>query len=440
MSPSALTRRLAALVRTGVVVLLVFTVASAASSPGAAKPPRSPRAVTRATAIADAYVRADRPRANFGAARTLRANASPKTLTYIRFAVFAANFERAVLRLYALRASASGVRVRRYRAKWSERTLTFATAPRAARAAIGSGPLERGWNEVDVTSFVRGAGSAVGLALSTSSRTGVALASRERRARAPHLRVVGGVSAPPPHPNRGAVLWRADMEEGTLSDWYFPERGEWGKYGGGEYNSDGGDSTATPGAANARGAWSARQTIAASTSGSSGTRLFRWREPDRHSELYYSAWFLFPKAIALQPRGWFNLMQWKSIRGRNNDSMWAILVGNRPNGRMYLYLAHQPQVRGRTYAQSAVNVPVGKWFRVDAFYRASSRKDGRVIVWQDGRRLVDVDGVATSYDAINGAGNPWSVQWSVNAYGCCLSPTPWTHYVDDASIALPPQH
>jgi Polysaccharide lyase len=243
-------------------------------------------------------------------------------------------------------------------------------------------------------------------------------------------------SAPP---RRGPVLWRADMEDRTLADWYFPKGGDGRNYGGGEYNSDGGASAASSAAANRSGAWSARQTIAPSAMGPSGTRLFRWYEPDRHSALYYSAWFLFPRAMALQPGGWFNLMQWKSIRGRDNDPMWAILVGNRPGGGMYLYLARQPDIPGPTYRRSIATVPVGRWFRVDAFYRASSGPRGRVTVWQNGRRLYNIDGVATSYHAINSAGNPWSVQWSVNAFGCCLSPTPWTHYVDNATIALPRQ-
>ncbi len=239
--------------------------------------------------------------------------------------------------------------------------------------------------------------------------------------------------APPPPPG-GSVLWTADMEEGTLADWYFPEIGAWGNHGGGEY-SDGGDSAAS----NSGGAWSARQAIALSAARSSGTRLFRWHEPDRHSALYYSAWFLFPEEMVLQPGGWFNLMQWKSIRDPDNDPMWAVLVGNRPDGGMYLYLGRQPHVPGPRYTHSSVNIPVGRWFRVDAFYRSSSGTSGRVTVWQDGRQLFDIDGVRTSYDAINGAGNPWSVQWSVNAYGCCFSPASWTHYVDDATIALPPR-
>jgi hypothetical protein len=127
-------------------------------------------------------------------------------------------------------------------------------------------------------------------------------------------------SAPP---RRGPVLWRADMEDRTLADWYFLKGGDGRNYGGGEYNSDGGDSAASSAAANRGGAWSARQTSAPSATRLSGTPLFCWYEPDRIG-LHYSAWFYFPQRLSIG--GWFLLWQWKSPDETRNDPLWGLLV------------------------------------------------------------------------------------------------------------------
>ena len=77
---------------------------------------------------------------------------------------------------------------------------------------------------------------------------------------------------------------------------------------------------------------------------SSGTRLFRWKEPIEHPDLYYKVWYYFPRTYTLvgNPASWFwNIFGWKSktINPPRNETFWHVNVYNRPgNGSMYLQL------------------------------------------------------------------------------------------------------
>lgn len=146
------------------------------------------------SARADAYVRADLPRSNFGRRLVLRADAAPRMRSYLRFDLrgFAGPVDRAVLRVWSGSRSARGFRVRAVRNRaWRERSISYASAPRLGLRARSSGPIRRGWTSVDVTSLVR-AGRLLTLALTSPSRAGLRLASRESGARAPQLVVTQG--------------------------------------------------------------------------------------------------------------------------------------------------------------------------------------------------------------------------------------------------------
>src|SRR5690348_13297083 len=94
-----------------------------------------------------------------------------------------------------------------------------------------------------------------------------------------------------------SVLWSADHESGNLSQWYRPELGPSGSYGGGEFNSAGGRSELSRNHAHS-GNWSVKMEIPGASS-ASGARLFRWAEPHGHVELRYSAWYYFPQAYTV---------------------------------------------------------------------------------------------------------------------------------------------
>jgi polysaccharide lyase-like protein len=223
-------------------------------------------------------------------------------------------------------------------------------------------------------------------------------------------------------PRYGNVLWSAGFETGDTSEWYAPSTRARGSYGGGEYNSGLGNSEVSQEFVHS-GSWALKMTI--DTSIESGTRMFRWQEPQSESRLRYSAWHYFPKQYRVGQ--YWNIIQWKSKTGRGrNDPFFILNVGNRPDGSMYFYVYDWQ--RRRSYSQEHLNLPVGKWFRLEAYYQCTGDDTGQVTFWQDGQLLIDISNVQTRYP--NG-----DCQWSINNYSDGLSPAVATTYIDDASIS-----
>jgi len=167
--------------------LSIFLLVSLIGGAGQALSSPSDRAASEATftAVADAYVSSAARGRNFGRARNLRISRRPVQRSYLRFAVrgLTAPVGRATLRVFSRSRARRGFRVHATGARWSERKVTFARAPRPGRAIASSGRLRaRRWTAVDVTRLVRGNGK-VNLAL-----TGAAtLASRESGSARPQL-------------------------------------------------------------------------------------------------------------------------------------------------------------------------------------------------------------------------------------------------------------
>ncbi len=65
-----------------------------------------------------------------------------------------------------------------------------------------------------------------------------------------------------------------------------------------------------------------------------------------------------------------------AIGGPGNDSRHALVVQ-------------------RSYTR--MNLPVKRWFRLEAFLRRSANGTGRVVVWQNGVKLWDLNGVTTKF-------------------------------------------
>lgn len=246
------------------------------------------------------------------------------------------------------------------------------------------------------------------------------------------------------------VIWSAGMEDGTLAEWREPSRGD-DTDGGGLFNS--GTHEALVSGEQARsGASSLRARIWQTADEAPGVRAFRWLEARQHRELYYSAWFFITEEYRptedRSTGGFWNMFQFKSrsADGRN-DPLWALYVHERPDGAQYLRagwgwggtevagpFAESP-LGGRFFDQWVADLPIGRWFHVEAFLRQSKDFDGRLTVWQDGVELYDFANVRTSY-AHAGHGQSWGAnnEWSVNNYSDGLSPSPATVYIDDAEI------
>ncbi len=221
-------------------------------------------------------------------------------------------------------------------------------------------------------------------------------------------------SPPPPAPAGRTLLWSGDVEEASLSDW---DRDG----GGGEFNSGNADSYASQDFAHS-GSWSAKM-----VQSGGGTRMFRWYEAQRNPDAYYSVWFYFPRAYST-PAGWWNVFQWKSKNTAGQIDPFLLLDAlAQPDGSMRLSLYNwKTRVR---FGTASVPIPVGRWFKVEAFLHQSASGGGRVVIWQDGVTLFDVSGQTTKFA-------DGDQQWSVNNYSDNVQPQPTVIYADDARIEL----
>jgi acid phosphatase type 7 len=173
-------------------VLALAAVASAAPT-AQSGPPRRPGTTggSGISPVADAYVSAVKPRANYGGATRLKTEGSPVLRGYLRFDVrnLTSTVTRATLRLYDTSKSSIGYDVRGVADNtWDESTVVYANAPAPSSSSVGtSGPYAGGsWTSVDVTPLVTGNGS-VSFALTTVSMTSLSVASRESGSTSPLL-------------------------------------------------------------------------------------------------------------------------------------------------------------------------------------------------------------------------------------------------------------
>ena len=137
---------------------------------------------TAYTAEADAYVSTAHPHANYGGDPTLRADATPRIHSYLRFRLdgLAGRPVRAQLRLWSSTGNLAGYSVRvAPDASWKEPAITSSHRPAAGEAIARSGPFgPNAWTSTDVTSLVVGSDE-VTLVVSTKSTQAIAFDSRE---------------------------------------------------------------------------------------------------------------------------------------------------------------------------------------------------------------------------------------------------------------------
>ena len=230
------------------------------------------------------------------------------------------------------------------------------------------------------------------------------------------LALAGGAGAAGADP-ADRLLWRSGVGGGSLSKWKADGCG-------GEFNSGGGETRVTEDPDRAHsGRYAAALRLPNAESREQGTRLFRWCEARAHRALYYSAWYYLPRRYDVG--GWWGLMEWKSAGSFNWK--FGLMVGNRPDGDMYLYLGRGEDSGGGSWGQHAKDLPVGRWVHIEAHYEKAADRGGRVAVWQDGERILDVGGVQTA--------NSGDLGWAVVSYGEGIAPDPVVVYVDDAAIA-----
>jgi len=226
---------------------------------------------------------------------------------------------------------------------------------------------------------------------------------------------------------RDAILWSADMEEGSLHDWH---RDDPRYAGGGVFNSGGAEAIATVSADVVHsGVYSARATIVnawRARNGKRAVRLMRWTDRPWNDEgryfprsAYYSTWLYIPehynpnKYSPWDPGdgGWWNVLQFKSDDENGvSRPLWALNLyrdDERGTLHFYLYSEHNSPYSFEQQRRVPLTVPIGRWVHIEARYVQGSDSRGQLRLWQDGTRLFRLDGVTTrlSGNAVWGIGN-----------------------------------
>jgi hypothetical protein len=140
------------------------------------------------TPAGDAYVSAAHPDTNYGTLPVLRADASPRIRSYLRFRLDdlpGRRVVRAELRLWSGTGDLSGISVHPIAStRWDEHVITAADVPTPGRPAATSGPFgPMSWSRVDVTPLVSKSGRQLTLVLTTGNEQGVEFDSREGSAK-----------------------------------------------------------------------------------------------------------------------------------------------------------------------------------------------------------------------------------------------------------------
>jgi hypothetical protein len=134
------------------------------------------------TPVADAYVSTAHPDANYGTEPTLRADATPKIRSYLRFRLpeLSGRIVRAHLRLWSPTGDLAGYWVHPVTSnRWGERDITARSRPAPATPVARSGPFGPGsWSSVDVASLLDDA-QELSVVVTTRSSHSITFASRE---------------------------------------------------------------------------------------------------------------------------------------------------------------------------------------------------------------------------------------------------------------------
>jgi hypothetical protein len=215
------------------------------------------------------------------------------------------------------------------------------------------------------------------------------------------------------------ILWEARHENGDLGEW--------------TGDGEGGSAADAPMAAIAAttelahgGAYSVKLTNSAATE-LAAARV--WREAPYPADAYYSAWYYIPEPYALTAV--WTIMQFRAPDADDPSVDRYIIdldVRSLPGGELILsvYDHRAPYLRSPT-PPTAMPLPIGRWFLVEALFRNFSDDRGRLVIWLDGQ---------VNYDIVRPFGINNTVHWSLCSSGYGFSPGASAIYVDDAAVSL----
>lgn len=225
------------------------------------------------------------------------------------------------------------------------------------------------------------------------------------------------------------TLWTGDVETGSISQWQ--------PYG--DFIYQGSASTyqvVTSPVHAGRYALGLSIDTTAPSDASHAAYMFIWNQNLLAGDNYYSAWFYIPSSV--EPQDWWSIWQWKSTyNGNTDDSVRVFSIGVRygDNG-LELVLKRRPTAvetgsNSIQYLQTIKTMPTDRWFFVEAYYERAVDNTGRVIVWQDGTQIYDLQNVNTVW-------SDNTIYWSLQNYADTILPHPATIYIDDARIGKGP--
>jgi hypothetical protein len=153
--------------------------------------PKKPTANAAEVALlrADSWVTKASPDANFGRSRRLRVAGGPVERSYLRFRLPSDGIDadaRMVLRLFVSSGSGGRIDVHRTRGGWTERTITFSSAPRPASVLGSAHVTGDGWVTIDLGP-PPASERTINLVLTRPRRSRVRFASRESDTHGPRL-------------------------------------------------------------------------------------------------------------------------------------------------------------------------------------------------------------------------------------------------------------
>lgn len=251
--------------------------------------------------------------------------------------------------------------------------------------------------------------------------------------------------------SQATVLWHADMEEGTLQDWEHSKR----FLAGGAISKTSGTETIarTTDEVSHAGNYAAEATITNATRADKGLRtveLTRWTDKPIHeggipfpADAHYSSWVYIPHTydvgrydawIENDNRTWWNLIQFKSEdRYGQNQQLWNLnLEYDVISDEMYFYLYSRFNSPHPYVQQEPVAIPIGEWFHIEMQYVQSPHGNGHIVVWQDGKKILEVEDVTTVWE------NP--ISWVVGNQTDQISGGPVrgsaTVFYDDVKVSL----
>ena len=115
-------------------------------------------------------------------------------------------------------------------------------------------------------------------------------------------------------------------------------------------------------------------------------------------EAYYSGWIKYEKDFSSE---WYMLMQWMTSTGGDARPHKSVNF-HRENGLPYLHLTSFTHANGdycacgNTLDTSPIPFPIGEWVHLEAFYKHSTSRTGKVVVWQNG--VVDANFKCNSFE------------------------------------------